>query len=137
MAVLGNTIYRFDTKNLAGQPVEGERGRALDGGRVHVTVLPSLVSDIKRDDEAKIHKLFQDPLAQHLIVSMDSKEAYYIGRGGPKKPQPRILPKLKGHQFESVAWNKLDRTEHSTGPILLGTSMGLIYEAEIEVSAPV
>ena len=55
---------------------------------------------------------------------MESKEAYYVSRGGPKKPQPRLLQRFKGFFVESVAWNKTELSDQSTGPILLGTSSG-------------
>ncbi len=80
--------------------------------------------EIKRDDDARIHKVFQDPKAQHLLVCMMSKETYYITRGGQKRPQPRLLSKLKGHLVDSVAWNLEEQTDQTTGSILFGTSEG-------------
>ena len=53
-----------------------------------------------------------------------SKETYYISRGGHKRPQPRLLTKLKGHLIESVAWNLEEQTDQTTGAILFGTSEG-------------
>lgn len=80
--------------------------------------------EIKREDD-RIHKIFQDPTGNHLIVSMaTSKEAYYIGRATGKRTVPKSLPKVRGHLVESVAWNKLDGAENGTGPILIGTSTG-------------
>ena len=55
---------------------------------------------------------------------MESKESYYLTKGGAKRPQPRLLPKLKGHLIESIAWNKTEQTEQSTGAILIGTNAG-------------
>ena len=55
---------------------------------------------------------------------MESKESYYLTRGGAKRPQPRLLPKLRGHLIESIAWNKTEQTEQSTGAILIGTNAG-------------
>ena len=87
----------------------------------------SLVCEIKREDDVRIHKIFQDPKAQHLLICMESKESYYVPRGGPKKPQPRPLPKFKGHLIESVAWNKVEQSDRdqTTGAILLGTNAGM------------
>ncbi len=80
--------------------------------------------EIKREDD-RIHKIFQDPTGNHLIVSMaTSKEAFYIGRATGKKTSPKPLVKVRGHLVESVAWNKLEGGENGTGPILIGTSTG-------------
>ena len=68
--------------------------------------------------------MFQDPTGQHLLVCMESKECYYIGSRLPKRSQPKPLTKVKGQLIESVAWNKVDQNEQSTGAILLGTSTG-------------
>lgn len=46
----------------------------------------------------------------------------------------RSLSRWKGHLIESVGWNKLLGTETNTGPVLVGTSQGLIFEAEISAS---
>lgn len=73
--------------------------------------------------------MFQDPTGQHLLVCMESKECYYIGSRLPKRSQPKPLQKVKGQLIESVAWNKVDQSEHSTGPILLGTSTGRLYNS--------
>lgn len=56
---------------------------------------------------------------------MSSKETYYIPRGGAKKPQPRLLPRLKGYLIESIAWNNEEGNEQSTGAILFGTNEGI------------
>lgn len=110
VAVLGNTIYRFDIKEAK----------------------PPEMCEIKRDDDVRIHKMFQDPRSHHLLVCMESKEMYHIARGGVKKTQPRLQPKVKGHLVESVAWNKHETSEHSTGAILLGTNNGVICEAQVD-----
>ena len=85
---------------------------------------PFPAHEIKRDDDVRIQKMFQDPKSHHLLVCMESKEMYYIARGGAKKFQPRLLSKFKGHFVESVAWNKTELSEASTGAILLGTNNG-------------
>lgn len=83
--------------------------------------------EIKREDD-RIHKVFQDPTGQHLLISMAaSKECFYIGRASGKKGAPKSLPKVKGHLIESVAWNKLEGGDNGTGPILLGTSTGVSF----------
>ena len=84
--------------------------------------------EIKPREGERIHRIFQDPLAQHLIVCLESRDCMYIGRSRPgKRAIPRLLTKVKGHLIESVAWNKVEQTEYTTGPILLGTSNGELY----------
>ena len=81
--------------------------------------------EVKPREGDRIHKIFQDPLAQHLFICMESRECFYVGRGRQgKRAMPRPLPKVKGHWIESVAWNKVEQTESGTGPILLGTNNG-------------
>ena len=121
VAVLGNTIYRFDIKEA--KPPESK----LPIDSIAILFLFFSVCEIKRDDDVRIHKMFQDPKSNHLIVCMESKEMYHIARGGVKKAQPRLLARVKGHLVESVAWNKLETSEHSTGAILLGTNNGIEF----------
>ena len=82
------------------------------------------VCEIKREEDIRVHKIFQDPQAQHLLVCLESKDTFYISRGGTKRPQPRPLPKFKNALLESVAWNKIEQTDSSTGAILVGTNQG-------------
>ena len=81
--------------------------------------------EIKPREGERIHRIFQDPLAQHLIVCLESRDCMYVGRSRQgKRAIPRLLPKVKGHLIESVAWNKVEQTEFTTGPILLGSNNG-------------
>ncbi|ETS64390.1 hypothetical protein PaG_01243 [Moesziomyces aphidis] len=94
------------------------------------------------------HKMFADPSGLHLVLAMRNGDNYYWASGWRKA---RLLPKLKGHIIESVAWNK-DSTSSasdssssasrrraaggasslsSTREILIGTRSGDIYEALI------
>lgn len=47
--------------------------------------------------------------------------------------KPRVLNKLKDNLITSVAWNYYNEKDSVTGPILLGTSTGRIFETSIEV----
>ncbi|XP_003224830.1 vacuolar protein sorting-associated protein 18 homolog [Anolis carolinensis] len=87
--------------------------------------------ELGRKDEAKVHKLFLDHTGSHLIIALNTSECLYLSRSAQKV---RILSRWKGHLIESVGWNKFFGTEMNTGPILVGTSQGHIYEAEISVS---
>lgn len=46
----------------------------------------------------------------------------------------RSLSRWRGHLIECVGWNKQFGNETNTGPILLGTSQGLVFEAEISAA---
>ncbi|XP_038597125.1 vacuolar protein sorting-associated protein 18 homolog [Tachyglossus aculeatus] len=87
--------------------------------------------ELGRKDEAKVHKMFLDPTGSHLLVALSSAEVLYVHRGGPKV---RPLARWKGHVVESVGWNKALGTESGTGPILVGTVQGQIFEAELSAS---
>lgn len=41
------------------------------------------------------------------------------------------MNKIRGHDVTAVGWNRLNFTSQSSGPILFGTSKGLIFEVEI------
>lgn len=56
----------------------------------------------------------------------------YIHGNGPKV---RRIEKFKDHEITSVAFNREYGTESSTGPILLGTNRGLIFETELTLEA--
>lgn len=81
--------------------------------------------------------MFLDPLGNHLLIALISKsqeppnsppELYYLHRKTTKLKQ---ASKFKGHEITAVGWNYSNSSETTTGPILLGTSKGLIFETEI------
>ncbi|KAI1897288.1 hypothetical protein AGOR_G00081780 [Albula goreensis] len=87
--------------------------------------------ELGRKDDSKVYKLFLDHTGSHLVISLNTNECLYLNRNTQKV---RGLSRWKGHLIESVAWNRVLGTEASTGPILVGTSLGLIFEAEISAS---
>ncbi|XP_065901474.1 vacuolar protein sorting-associated protein 18 homolog [Dysidea avara] len=85
--------------------------------------------EFKKPDD-QIHTILQDPTGQHLLVCFRStQECYYITRNAKKYRQ---LGKMKGHLLECIGWNKLEQGENSTGPILIGTKKGTLFETEID-----
>ncbi|XP_018319047.1 vacuolar protein sorting-associated protein 18 homolog isoform X2 [Agrilus planipennis] len=93
----------------------------------------------EQQNEISLHKytalcpltnLFLDPSGNHLLISFGSKspELLYLSR---KSVKLKVSTKFKGHEITEVAWNNLNESESTTGPILLGTSKGLIFETEI------
>lgn len=87
--------------------------------------------ELGRKDDSKVHKLFLDPTGSHLVISLTTNECVYLNRNTQKV---RSLSRWRGHLIESVGWNKLLGTDSNTGPILVGTSQGIIFEAEISAS---
>ncbi|XP_076171976.1 vacuolar protein sorting-associated protein 18 dor [Ptiloglossa arizonensis] len=83
----------------------------------------------------KISGMFLDPLGNHLLITLVSKnqdnsppELFYLHRKTTKLKQ---AGKFKGHEITAVGWNFANTSETTTGPILLGTSKALIFETEI------
>ncbi|XP_054729597.1 vacuolar protein sorting-associated protein 18 homolog [Anastrepha obliqua] len=81
-----------------------------------------------------ISKVFLDYTGHHTLIPLVpqtpglSADFLYIHANGPKV---RRVEKFIGHEITSVAFNRYMGTESSTGPILLGTSEGLIFETEL------
>ncbi|XP_032674629.1 vacuolar protein sorting-associated protein 18 homolog isoform X2 [Odontomachus brunneus] len=84
----------------------------------------------------KMSGLFLDPLGNHLLITLVSRhgdngpppELYYLHRKTTKLKQ---AGKFNGHEITAVGWNFSNTSDTSSGPILLGTSKGLIFETEI------
>ena len=83
----------------------------------------------------KMSGMFLDPLGNHLLIAFvpnqqdnPPPELFYLHRKTTKLKQ---ASKLKGHEITAVGWNFSNSSEITTGPILLGTSKGLIFETEI------
>jgi len=89
--------------------------------------------EIKSETD-RVRKVFQDSTGSHLLVCMKSKDCYYIGQAS-RRPQPRLVPKIKNQVIESVAWNKLELKESTggTGAILLGTGQGTLCGVGFEL----
>uniref|UniRef100_A0A8C5R6H0 Vacuolar protein sorting-associated protein 18 homolog n=1 Tax=Leptobrachium leishanense TaxID=445787 RepID=A0A8C5R6H0_9ANUR len=87
--------------------------------------------DLGRKDESRVHKLFLDPSGSHLLIALTTNECFYLNRNAQKV---KTLPKWRGHQIECVGWNKFIGKDVGTGPILVGTVQGHIYEAEISTA---
>lgn len=67
----------------------------------------------------------------HLLISLSTSECLYLNRNTQKV---RSLSRWRGHLIESVGWNKQLGNDTNTGPILVGTSQGIIFEAEISAN---
>jgi len=95
--------------------------------------------DLGRRPEDRIFGLFIDPTASHILACVTNSrdrgqtETIYIPTATSK---PISLKRFKGYAITSVAWSPDSRREdRSTREILLGTSNGLVFEAEIDKDA--
>ncbi|KAK7864534.1 hypothetical protein R5R35_007310 [Gryllus longicercus] len=93
---------------------------------------PETIDLSRYTSSLRVNSLFVDPLGLHVLISLSGKsgdaELLYLAR---KAVKPKSASKLKGHEVTAVGWNFGNESESSTGPILLGTSRGLIFETEL------
>ncbi|XP_055911201.1 vacuolar protein sorting-associated protein 18 homolog isoform X1 [Eupeodes corollae] len=81
-----------------------------------------------------ITKMFLDHTGQHLLITLASKtpglspELIYVNG---KTNKVKRIEKLKDHEVTAVGFNVYQGDESSTGPILIGTSRGLIFEIDL------
>ncbi|KAK7574291.1 hypothetical protein V9T40_011482 [Parthenolecanium corni] len=93
----------------------------------------------------KIKHLFMDPVfGYHILISLTSSsnansmsasvappcDLFYLNTSTPNY-KLKQMNKIRGHDVTAVGWNRLNFTSQSSGPILFGTSKGLIFEVEI------
>ncbi|KMZ07689.1 vacuolar protein sorting-associated protein 18 homolog [Drosophila simulans] len=94
----------------------------------------------------KITRMFLDPTGHHIIIALVPKSAtagvspdflYIHCLESPQAQQLKVrrIEKFKDHEITAVAFNPYHGNESSTGPILLGTSRGLIFETELNPAA--
>lgn len=87
----------------------------------------------------RISNLFLDPTGNHLLLGLIPKtpeglpDMLYISK---KSDKIKSTAKFKGNELTEVAWNILNDSESTTGPILLGKFMEvwksiLIYLSEL------
>lgn len=82
----------------------------------------------------RVSNLFVDPTGNHLFIALTTTvsgivpELLYLHR---KSHKPKKVEKFRDHEITAVAFNHLNKSESSTGSILIGTSKGLIFETEL------
>ncbi|KAK9880905.1 hypothetical protein WA026_013236 [Henosepilachna vigintioctopunctata] len=104
--------------------------------RMHLQspAVPDEVSLSKFNESHRLTNLFLDPTGNHLLITLvpnnkeGSPELLYLSR---KSNKLKATTKFRGQEFTEVAWNNMNSSDTTTGPILLGTSKGLIFETEI------
>eukprot|EP01041_Mallomonas_annulata_P005296 gene5296-10590_t len=84
--------------------------------------------EVSRKSEDTISKIFLDPTGNHLIISLNNSDIYYLHN---KSLRIKKLSKILGN-IESVAFNRHHITENNTNIFVLGTSTGCIYEVSLD-----
>uniref|UniRef100_A0A182QU31 Vacuolar protein sorting-associated protein 18 homolog n=1 Tax=Anopheles farauti TaxID=69004 RepID=A0A182QU31_9DIPT len=78
--------------------------------------------------------IYVDPLGAHMFLTFLPKspgftpELLYLQRNSFK---PKFVTKLKDQEITAIGFNHVNQSESSTGPILLGTAHGVIWEADV------
>lgn len=86
----------------------------------------------------KVEDMFLDPTGAHLLISLTptspkfTAELIYLHK---TQKRPKKIDKFRDHEITAVAFNYENVSEASTGPVLLGTSKGLIFESEFAIEA--
>lgn len=87
---------------------------------------------------SKLTGIFLDPLGHHLLMAFSPRvkdgnpELIYLNQKSLKFKQ---VNKPKNVEVTEVGWNWENRSETSTGPILLGTSQGHLLESELDAES--
>ncbi len=119
--VLANkTVHRFNQSKKAG---DGNAG-------VEVVDFSKLCAG-----NARVNGAYLDPLGAHLVLSLrpsdpeGQPDLIYLGK---RSQRFRPSGKIKGNLVTSVSWFAKNTSEVTSGPMLLGTSKGVVYETELE-----
>ncbi|GAB6018607.1 Vacuolar protein sorting-associated protein 18 like protein [Chamberlinius hualienensis] len=81
--------------------------------------------------QAKVRRLFLDFTGNHLLIAITGRDGespvdlVYLHKNSKK---PKSIIKMKSHSISAVGWDAQNRSEVSSGSILLGTDKGLIWE---------
>eukprot|EP01132_Coremiostelium_polycephalum_P007999 gene7999-9842_t len=82
--------------------------------------------DFTRKPDERIYKIFLDPTGNHLIISMENEEVYYL-HSSWKKPK---LQKWKVNLIDSIAWD-VPSESSPVQTILIGNNRGRIFETVV------
>jgi len=85
--------------------------------------------------KSKPYAAFLDPTGTHLVISLKQTvedmqpDLVYLSRRSTK---PRMSTKIRGNLVTAVGWNVFNKSESTSGVVLVGTSMGLVFETEFD-----
>eukprot|EP01043_Picozoa_sp_COSAG02_P074812 COSAG02_NODE_15144_length_1200_cov_0.978202_2_plen_203_part_01 len=84
-----------------------------------------------RGGDCEITGIFGDDAGKHYLISAQSgmeNNVYYLQSGTRK---PRKIGQGKGHEVSAVGWDNTNKSDQTTGAILLGTQDGHFFETKI------
>ena len=84
--------------------------------------------ELNTKGEDVIDRIFLDPTGNHTIIGCKNGEAFYLHS---KSNKAKRLSKFQG-SLECAAFDRFTVNESSSKSILLGTSMGCLYEVVLE-----
>ncbi|KAL4204894.1 hypothetical protein AMTRI_Chr01g112010 [Amborella trichopoda] len=87
---------------------------------------------VSKTGDQPVHRVFVDPSGWHCLATVltsGGAETFYMHA---KWQKPRILNKLKGLVVNTVAWNRQQINEATTGETILGTANGQLHEIFME-----
>ena len=94
--------------------------------------------------KSKVHTAFIDPYGHHCVLGVKPSDLeglpdllYIPPRLNSQACKPRISSKIRGHMVTAVGWNMYNSSQVTTGPLLMGTTRGLIFEAELTTESGV
>jgi hypothetical protein len=83
---------------------------------------------------SRVAELFLDPTGNHAIVALSGGTTLYLPCALTATALRLGSERLRGHPVTAVAWNARRGTAEATGPILLGTRDGLLFEAAVSAA---
>ncbi|KAH3661334.1 hypothetical protein OGAPHI_006741 [Ogataea philodendri] len=134
-------MFSFEEVQLQFQIQSQIRKLLVKGNVFYLVLINGLVYRIYLDNPEKVDKIqidsnnvtvanaYLDPFGYHLIVQTTKREYFYLSL---HSLQFRNLSKLKGSLICSMVYFDSNVTSKSTGPVLVATTTGNIYELLIE-----
>ena len=89
----------------------------------------SAFEEIAIEPKVPITSVFINPSGNHVILSLDNGNTYYLHSSSSR---PKKLVKAQGSRVTCVAWDRESGDAQTSGPILLGTESGAVFESMFE-----
>ncbi|KAG7928512.1 hypothetical protein KL925_001812 [Ogataea polymorpha] len=134
-------MFNFEEVQLQFQIQAPIQKLLVKGNVLYLVLINGLVYRIYLDNPEKVDKIqvdsnnvtvanaYLDPYGYHLVVQTTKNEYFYLNI---QSVQFKSLSKLKGNTVCSFVFFASHVTKKSTGPILVGTTTGIINEYRID-----
>ncbi|KAG7794974.1 hypothetical protein KL929_004439 [Ogataea haglerorum] len=136
-------MFNFEEVQLQFQILSPIQKLLVKGNVLYLVLINGLVYRIYLDNPEKVDKIqvdsnnvtvanaYLDPYGYHLVVQTTKNEYFYLNI---HSVQFKALSKLKGNSVCSFVFFGSHVTKKNTGPILVGTTTGIINEYRIELN---